>query len=121
MVSESEAREVIRRFAALRGFPERPNEDPGKAKLIALRQAVQRWCRNADHARRVAERIVEQTMFLPTEAELREVAECVPWTIERAATCERCRAGWGWIFVERGLYSGARRCDHGVRASEVRP
>lgn len=120
MVTDTEAREIIRRFAPLRGFPDAPNVDPGKARLTALRQALQKWCRNADHARRVAERVVEESTFMPTEAELKDVAERVPWSTERRETCDRCRATWGWVIVTDGLHSGARRCDHQVHA-EARP
>jgi hypothetical protein len=108
VIEKKIAVEVMRLMSGMRAQPE-----DAKALDLAV-GAVMKHALSEGHARRAITRIVEETQFFPTIAEIVGVCNETAPDPDVAAVREHCECcgGTGYVVVSTARGEGVKRCSH---------
>lgn len=75
-------------------------------------RAFRSWAVSDDHAQRITAHIVAHHHWRPTPADVREVADRMPRSVEKRRADPQCQScyGSGWRSIEREGYWFSERC-----------
>jgi hypothetical protein len=105
---------ITKQVKRLRAIPRQEDDRPWAVVAPEFERVLQQLSDDDAHAERITSHVMDTARFCPSVPELRELAgQLVARTEEEIRPNPDCAAcgGSGDVVVERGGFSGSKRCD----------
>lgn len=105
-------REVVNLFQNYHGFPD-TETDQGKREVVILVDALERWTVNAEHAKAVGMKLLEEEKFCPRVVDFKDVGEELRPLFVPKVLGIACGGACidGWIFESTEGQGKVRPCS----------